>query len=449
MTVREDSPWLTGSGPTTEEAGRTGVETDNQSPTPGRPMTVTPDDMEQALRDCLSRQVSVPPVTADLAGVAVHRANRMHRRRTFAGVTLAAVVTIATSAGMAQFGGSPREPGPAIVVLGDPSGRPDSAVAGPTPSAMVSGAAINVGPPSVDLVVGTDLIVSTGESIDLSALGKVSQAKRVSDGWLVVSSAEPIGKNLWFVPEAGSPKAILTGVDVVVLASDGQRIAWRDKSQISAATVAGGQLSTMVQVGASSDTVPVGFVGVAVLLGRTGDAGLDAYRLWWPSSPTAEHGTWNPAVAAIYGMTSGGNAVVGQLLTGASARPCLALLDPGRNLVPVKTACQPQLDVSAAGTVSPDGRWLLVNGMGGASAGRAVVIDLNSAFGTAPAVRAAGPAISGATVWTDPATAVHVDERGESVRVVADRAVVGAADGVQRFPGPAVVPGDQVVLVTR
>jgi len=353
---------------------------------------------------------------------------------------------------MAQFGGGPPERAEPIVVLGDPptlaaSATPSRSV-GATPSPGGRRAVIPTEAPLVDIVVASDLSTAGGEALDLSPVGAVVRAQRVAGGWLVVGVASPAAKTLWFVTRSGPPKAIVSDVDAVALSPDGQRIAWRKQTQLYAATVSGGQLSTRVQTAAPVEATPVGFVGIAVLMRRDGD-GATGYDLWWPSSPDPYRASWDTTVIGHYGVMPDGHTVVGQVSVAGSARPCLGLLDAARNLAPVRTTCTLPLDPDGQGTLSPDGRWLLVSGEG-TSAGRssALAVDLGTAFQQTPAIRPAGPPVADATVWTDPQTVVHLGEQGELVRVALDWAVAGVDGGVQRFPGPTVPPDSRPVLVT-
>ncbi|GAB2946825.1 hypothetical protein GCM10027280_39540 [Micromonospora polyrhachis] len=417
-------------------------------------MTVTPDDLEQALRDSLSRQVAMPPGTFDLAAATIRRANRVRRRRSFAGAALAILATIAGSAGMAQFGGGgPADQSEPIVVLGDPPTATESAFpnrsAAATPGPDGRRGRIPTDAPLVDIVVATDLSTAGGEALDLAPIGEVVRAQRVSGGWLVVGAASASTQTLWFVTRSGPPKAVVSDVDVVTLSPDGQRIAWRKQTQLYAATVANGQVSTGVQSPAPAEATPVGFVGVAVLLRRDSDAGATGYDLWWPSSPEPYQPGWNTTMVGYHGVLPDGHTVVGRVSMAGSTRPCLGLLDAARDLAPVRTTCALPLDPDGRGTLSPDGRWLLVDGESAPDARvTALAVDLNTAFERTPAVRPAGSPVSDATVWTDSRTVVHFGEQGELVRVALDWAVAGVDGGVQRFPGPSLPPGSRPVLVS-
>jgi hypothetical protein len=455
-----------GIGPGPAEAGalihpgRPTAKSDNLAPGSGRSFDVTPDELEQALRDSLSRRVSVPPppAAADLAGTAVRRARRIHRRRTIAGAALAALATAAVSAGVVQFGAAPGNyAGPAVVGLGDPptaartsSPVPPSVSASPSePGRRDPGPA---DPPLVDIVVATDLSTAAGDLVDLSRVGTVVQAQRAPGGWLVVSTPAPDRSSLWYATRTEPPRAVLSGVDAVVLAPDGQRIAWREQGQVHVGSVSAGEVTTSTQTPVSAGAVPVGFVGVAVLLRDHLAAGNNGYDLWWPSGESYQE-SWNSATVGVYGSLPDRRTVVGQVSVGTPPRPCLALLDASRDLTPVKTACRLPLSAGGHGSISPDGRWLVANGVPDRKAGSgtptelAFLVDLGTAFGKSPLVRAAGPRLTGPAVWTGAATLVHADERGELVRVAADRVAAGGADDVARFTVPGAAPNDRLIMV--
>ncbi|MGW0431471.1 hypothetical protein ACWDV4_02805 [Micromonospora sp. NPDC003197] len=417
-------------------------------------MTVSPDELEQALRDSLSRQVATPPGTTDLAGAAIRRANRTRRRRSFAGAALAILATVAGSAGMAQVGGGGSadrlEP---IVVLGDPPTATESAVptrsTPSTPGPDGRRGTISTEAPLVDIVVATDLSTAGGEALDLSAIGEVVRAQRVPGGWLVVGAASGTARTLWFVTRSGPPEVIVADVDAVVLSSDGQRIAWRKQAQLYAATVANGQMITWVGISAPDEATPVGFVGVAVLLRRDGDAGVAGYDLWRPTSSEPHQAAWKTRMVGYYGVLQDGHTVVGQVSVAGATEPCLGLLDAARDLALVRTTCALPLNPDGRGTMSPDGRWLLVNRKPtSGTQSTALAVDLRTAFERTPTVRPAGPPVADATVWSDAQTVVHFGEQGELVRVALDWAAAGLDGAVQRFPGPSVPSGSRPILVT-
>ncbi|MEV4759014.1 hypothetical protein AB0J86_28505 [Micromonospora sp. NPDC049559] len=417
---------------------------------------MTPDELERALRESLARQAGAPrPAVADPAGTALRRARRIHRRRTVMGAAVVALAIVGISAGVAQLGGASHQPGPTVVVIGDPPGPGLAHTVSNTPVADSSD-----GPPQLDLVVAENLNVADGESIDLSGIGTVAAVQRSTGGWLVVGESSRGGSDLWFVAVGQPPRELLPGVDALALGPDGQRVAWRAGARLFAAAIRDGALGPRVETGAPARGVPVGFVGVAVLLRlNQKPTGLDAYDLWWPNrEPYRED--WTAEPVGVYGTLPDGQTVVGQIAAGPSARPCLALLDASRRLAPIRTECTLGLSSGGPGAVSPDGRWLVANGRPGGRADRAtasaageqaLVVDLRTVFDRA-AAKPAGPRLVGGTVWTDTDTLVHADERGELVRVMADQAPDTGKDAapaeVESFPAPGAVPGERVMVVT-
>ncbi|MFC4148530.1 hypothetical protein ACFO0M_19935 [Micromonospora mangrovi] len=396
------------------------------------------DELARALRETFASRVAVPrPLTVDPAGVALRRARRTGRRRALAGLALAGIATVAVTTGMAQLGDRPGRQGVPTVVLGDPPERSAS----PRPTASPSGRPAS-GPlrVEVDLIVDATLETTGGEQRPLPGVDPVDRALRISDhgGWLVTSAATAAGRTLWWVPPGdGAPQVVLAAADAVALSPDGRQVAWRDGGEIATAGVISGQLIALVRTPAAADAVPVGFAGDAVLVRRAGQAG---YSVWRPSAgplPTrAERG-----VLSTYGTLPDGR-VVGQVSAGTPRRPCVALLDPTRQLAPVRTGCGPDLATDGHGGVSADGRWLLANGSGKQGA---LLVDLNQ-LGADTRARAAGPAVTGAVTWTKGGAALYVDDKGGLVRVRVDQVVAGHPAIAAPLAGGT--PGRRPVLVT-
>ncbi|MFD2766815.1 TolB family protein [Micromonospora eburnea] len=397
---------------------------------------MTDDELERALRDTFARQVAAPrPLAADPAGVAVRRARRSGHRRTLAGLALAGVATVLVSTGMAPFGTSAGREGPPTVVLGDPRGF--------SPSPLTTESTVEpptAGPvrPELDMIVGSWLYTNGGERRELTGVSAVDQAQRVSDdgGWLLTSSVTAAGRTLWWVPQkGGAPQVLLAGADEVAVAADGRRVAWRDGPQLFVAGMVAGHFFTTTQTAAPAGAVPVGFAGDAVLV-RQPDRG--GFRVW--RAPfDGRLGTANRDVLNVYGVLPDGR-VVGQVSAGTPRRPCLALLDPARDLAPVRTGCGLDLATDGHGEVSIDGRWLLVN----AARNDALLVDLNT-FGPGVSARPAGPTVVGAVRWARSGGALHVDATGGLVRVRPEQ--VAAGEQPTATPVDGVAPGDRPVVV--
>jgi hypothetical protein len=429
---------------------------DNLQPGPARPLGVTPDELERALRDSLAGAATdIAPVRhADPAGTAIRRAKRISRRRSVAGTALVVVATVTAAMGVAQLRpSSERYAGPAWV--GDPS--PSILRTGnPTPMQLDEPDSSDEmrrqdlgygGVLPVDVVVTTRLQTASGKVIDLASLGTVTQAHRADGGWLMVGAQQSGMSALWWVGSDGSTRELLPPVQAVVLASDGLRVAWLDGARLFSASVIQGQVSGAQQSAALTQGQPVSFLGRAVLMARTRDGGVDEYAVWWPDGGGAFKPTWNGATVGIYGPLPDGKTVVGQVLQGESNRACLALLDARNALTVLKTACATRLKRDGAGTVSPDGRWLVADAE---TANLAALVDLGGAFKqrTTAATRYAGPPLAGEPVWTDASTVVRADRDG-LVQVEADELAGDQAKGVEHLAVPKMREGDHVVVVSK
>lgn len=405
----------------------------NQTDGPERPFLVTHDEeLERALRETLSQRVAVPHrLPVDPAGLALGRARRARRRRTVAGLTLASVVTALAAGGMTQLGGQADRPTTPTVVLGDPRGVVTLS-AGP----VAPDPADRPTPGEVDLVVAGVLVTATGQRYELG-VGPVERAQRLPDhgGWLLTGAVTAAGRTLWVVPSGGEPRALLAGAEEIVLSPDGRQVVWRDDGRLFAAGIVAGQLIASV-AGPAVDAVPVRVVGDRVLLRTAAEGG----HLWWRWTPAAPPGVVAPNVLEVYGARPDGRLVAGVRVGG---RNCLALLDT--DLTPAVTRCD-TTPADGRGAVSPDGRWLLVNGRLAGSDG-AILVDLAELTGAAPPPRNAGPVIGGEVVWTDTRNAAYVDRDGALARLRPDEVlagkpatptpVAGVGDGVR----PVVVAG--------
>ncbi|NES14186.1 MULTISPECIES: hypothetical protein [Micromonospora] len=412
---------------------RTPNPCDNQPGGLKRPMAVGEDELERALRETFAGRVATPrPLAADPAGVAIRRARRSGRRRALTGLALAGAATVLVTTGMAQLGGPAGHGGTPIVVLGDPRGFTPS----PLPTASPRPPAAEPVRAELDLIVGSRLETSGGEQRELTGVGRVERAQRVPDygGWLVTSAATAAGRTLWWVPPNGSaPQVLLAGAEAVVVAPDGRQVAWRDGPEILAAGVVGGQLVATSRTAAPEGALPIGFAADAVLIRQPGH-GVSL----WARSAGGQPGAAARDVLDIYGVLPDGR-LVGAVSTGTSRRPCLALLDPTRNLAPVRTGCGPDLADDGAAGVSPDGKWLLVN----ATRTAALLVDLRT-LGTAVSTHPAGPAVIDGVVWTTAGVALHVDAAGRLVRVRPDRVVAGERPAGSPVAG---VTADQRLVV--
>ncbi|MEV0877761.1 hypothetical protein AB0I85_08005 [Micromonospora echinofusca] len=397
---------------------------DNRTDGPTRPFAVTQDELEQAVREAFARRVAVArPLVADPAGLAIRRADRSRRRRTLTGIALAAVATVTVSAGMAQLGQQPGRPTHPTVVLGDPYASP---LADPTPQ-LSAAPQPDVGRGEVDLILADVLVTADGQRLALPDVGRAAErAQRLPDraGWAVVGAPTAAGRSLWVVQPQGAAHLLLAGARDIVLSPDGRQVAWREGTELVAAGIVGTQVVAAARTPVPSTAVPVGFAGDTVLVRL--DPARAGHALWRPAAgPPRGAGD---AALHVYATRPDGLAVA-LVSAGTPRRPCLALLDPARDLAPVRTGCGPTLTVDGAGAVSADGRWLLANGRAGGQ-DRALLVDLDRL--AAPAARPAGPPAAGPVVWTPQGTAHYSDTSGALVRVEVGRVL----DGEAALPAP-------------
>ncbi|GAB3797679.1 hypothetical protein [Micromonospora zhanjiangensis] len=102
---------------------------------------MTPEELQRALRDSMSRQVAAPPApAADRAGAVISRGRRAQRLRTGTGVALAAVATAVVSVFAGQL------TGPGIPVIGDPFVDPTASADVPVPDGPTPGPTAPDGP---------------------------------------------------------------------------------------------------------------------------------------------------------------------------------------------------------------------------------------------------------------------------------------------------------------
>ncbi|AYF29911.1 hypothetical protein CSH63_21020 [Micromonospora tulbaghiae] len=407
---------------------------DNRTGSSERPFPVSDDELERALRETLTRRVATSrPLPADPAGEILRRARRTGRRRALTGLALAGVATVFITTGVAQFSASGGNGGTPTVVLGDPP------VLFPSPEPSGPSSITRFGPvrAELDLLVGDRLDTSGGERRQLPGVSGVERAQRIHDqeGWLLTSAATVAGRTLWWVPVGGAaPQVMLAAADAVAVSADGRQVAWRDGTDVIAAGVVAGQLIAPVRTAAPDGAVPVGFAGDSVLIQQPGDGGMSV----WDRALGGQPGPVNPDVRAVYGTRPDGR-VVALVAAGRDQHRCLALLDPARDLAPVRTGCGLKLATDGLGAVSSDGRWLLANG----TSRTALLVDL--ADPASPVTHPAGPVLAAGVAWTRGGVALHVDASGGLVRVKPERVLAGDRPTAAKVEGLA--PEDHPVVV--
>jgi hypothetical protein len=409
---------------------------DNLTAGPKRSYEVRPDELEGAVRESLSHQVNLArPLSADPAGQAIRRANRIRRRRTGVGLVLATAVTVLLGAGMVQLGAGTGRDATPIVVIGDPhqSNRP-------LPTASVPGAESS-SRPSASLLVSETLVNPDGQRLVLRDIGPAERAQLLpgGGGWLVVSTPTTAGRTLWVVQDDGLVQVLLAGAGSIVLAPDSRQVAWRDGGDLFVAGVVGTQLIGAARTPVPAAAEPIRFVGDSVLVRL--DPASAGHTLWRPGAGQMPAAV-DRQTLSVYGELPDGR-LVGQTVATDPGGTCLAVLDPTRHLQPVKSSCGADLTQDGVGGVSTDGRWLLVNGRVG-KASQALLVDLRR-LGPTPTAVPAGPPMTGAIVWSNDTQAVYLDGGGDLVRVDVGR--VRAGEPAAPEPVSDVPAGDRPVLV--
>ncbi|WFE22005.1 hypothetical protein O7621_01045 [Solwaraspora sp. WMMD937] len=407
------------------------------------------DDLERALRQCLSDQAVDPPVVADLADRAMRRARRTRRARN--GAAAAFCLCLFAAAGVAgghlllvDSSEPPALAEPLMVTSGDVAASTPAAPAAPLPFSedLRSQPLAATQAPPVDLVLAGELRTVDGQRMDLAPVGGVAQASRLTDGWLVVTETSADGAaGVWFVAPDTTPQVVLTGVDAVAVDPVGTRIAWLHGAELAVASVMHGELAGTRRGRAPEQSRPVGFAGDAVLLERDGvGERRRGYGVWRPGQAESRT-SWSETASVVYGVLPDGQTVVAQVHD-ASGGPCLALLDVEQDLTAVKTACTVPLTGDGRGAVSADGRWLVANGVADARVASepelALLVDLNQVFDDQiGAVREAGQRLAGSTVWVDHDSVVHAAGTDQLVQINVDRISAGQGGAVEHIAVPA------------
>ncbi|GGM25875.1 hypothetical protein GCM10011608_08290 [Micromonospora sonchi] len=413
---------------------------DNQERAPSRSLNVGQNELEHAVREVLVRQAATPRVPAgDPATAIIRRANRIQRCRTAAGTSLAAMVVVLATAAAMQLSGE-RPPAGGTVVIGEPdlestvTGAPTSPTTSPDTKTPFA---------DVDLVLDATIATAQGRRIALVDTGRVERAHRLADnrGWLVIGPPSLAGRYLWAVAPDGTARVLLGGADEIVLDEEGQQVAWKQGTALAVARVVNKELITTVRAEAPAEAVPLRFVGGAVLVRLA--PGRPGHVLWRLQPGQLDPGT-DRVSTRIFGTLPDGR-LVGEVTGESPGHTCVIVLNPA-GLAPTGSKCGPELGGDGPGAVSPDGRWLLVNGRSGRQE-RVVLVDLRRLDPSVDPVPA-GPAATGEVIWSAPGTAYYADAAGRLVRMDVDRVtagrpadplvIAGLPDGIR----PVVVSGD-------
>jgi hypothetical protein len=297
--------------------------------------------IEDVLREALAEQLLAQPSLHDPAGRAIDGARTVRRRRVLIGSATLAIVVVLVAAGLPALrarGTHPVPLGPAT-----PTGRPSTSMA------------------SLPLAVFIDqnrLLIPDRGAIDFGTrtAGFVYQ---VNAGWLVVGGSQDW---LTLVTPDGVSHDLLTGLDAVVVAADGEHLAWQAGNQLKTGHLNGTKVAVDHSTTTAGHGFPFAMTDTAVVLADTWTGGgYDRYDVWLPDrgpyAPSWDQTTAN--VAWVFAPAPDGHSFLGLTLApGDSKGNCLALLDPTNYLKPVRTACGLNLTDSPPAQVSADGRWL-------------------------------------------------------------------------------------------
>lgn len=401
-----------------------------------------PGDVETELRACLSRRAEVaPPPTDAIAEVAIRRARRLRRWRAGAATLAVALVTALGATVLAHpwpsrtADTSPMAAGDGVWPAQTPTAAANPTAApmaddGPAPDAVETphGVAVDRKLP-VDVVVADQLVVAAGGLIDLAAVGTVTEAYRVRDGWLALSRTTSGEDSVWFLAVGSRPQPLITAVTGVVVDSSGQRLAWRDAGSVHMGLLARGRIKMLGTRSAPGGVLPVAFLDKGLLLvNRRAEEVAGWYAAWWLGEEEADL-RWR-STNGVYGTLPDGRTVVAQVTGGQGRRGCLALLDARAELVVRALACDVPIATGGGGWLSPDGRWLVAEW----TADRSIVVDLGLVFKfRSDAAVGYSPRPSGPGAWTDGQTVIY-GGAGYVARLRVDLAAAGKPDAIEKIP---------------
>lgn len=393
-------------------------------------------EIETALRECLRRCAAIsPPPPQALADAIIKRARVVRQRQAGAGAL--ALVTVIAAAGVWSLRPTVAAPVSAQRFVAQDSASPALATASPTRPAVADVSAPLPGSIRQDRlrdqvlpvdVVVVDRLLTSGGTVDLSQVGSVTEAYQVTDGWLVLGLRRAGDSSLWFVRRDGALHQLVGGAESITVAPSGDRVAWREGTELHLGTMARGLLSPVEDAPAPAGVLPAGFVGDGVLLARHPTEALrGSYAVWRPGQGELDP-AWRTAIE-VYGALPDGRTVLAQVEAGDGA-PCLARLDALAGLAVRAQACDVPLTAGATGWLSPDGRWLVAE----QPPAKSVVVDVNGAFDGMGEEAAVGVGLrfSGPGAWTDDSTVVYGAD-GQLTRLHLDRALKGRADAVVRI----------------
>ena len=357
--------------------------------------------IEDALRGAFEEQVRRAPAVDDPAGRAIAAGSRIRRRRTAVSM-LAAVACVAMI-------------GVGAALINSDRGRPPTSPIGPPE--------LSFGPAErlpLAVLDNQRLLLPSWTAIPLD-LPQPVRAWEVSDGWLVENWINDTA-GLYLLPRGGGALAPIVSGDAVVVAPDGQRIAWSANGKVNVANRIGQELVERRETGGIGAKRPVRFVGQGLLLGGL-TAGLagEGYAMWFPDRGAFQAGA--DYQDPIFGATPDGSRLYA--LSGRNY-PCLVTLDP-EGLTRDRVACDLKLSYARLGVPSPDGRWLAIT-----FSDRVEVYEVARLWVSAPPVQTFYTAAY-SLAWID-GTSFVVSTGGGVTRYFADRPGPGQSIAIQAEP---------------
>ncbi len=256
-----------------------------------------------------------------------------------------------------------------VTTVGASPTAPSASPTGPPRPTITRLAPVNLAP--VDLVVGTELLTTSGELINLSWAGRYPYLTTVAGGWLVRGDS-----TLWHLDRSGTAQPLLWQIDWALIGRNG-RVAWVRGSRVGAARVQNGVLVGRREVDARGYH-PMWIIGDDVVMGLRNTVGdVTAYDLWRPGLGAFVPEPHEPAGAPL-GVNHGGTALLGVELPG-DGPGCLVEINP-RTFSVIRRACVISPPGSGPYVISPDGRWMLMDIISGAPEAEVMRIDLNRVF---------------------------------------------------------------------
>lgn len=310
--------------------------------------------LEDELRATLARRSASPPAHADIADSVIGRVAAVKRRRRAGSAFATVLIMVMGLAGVAVLRG-----------LANPQG--------------ISAHGINRVDPvneerdlmAYDWVYDHELNTVAGPSFDLG--GSPQSIRRVGAGWVYLAAND----ELMFLSRNGVPKDLGSSGTHMVVSGDGTTIAVFDgaKNLLSLTRIdkLTGQFIAGNSIRLSEGVVLIAAFEETVVIQRNTAGGAPEFGLWSLRSPRLTD-KWLTGVDQVYGWVSTST------LLGAGWRDgkqCLVtLLVKGDVLQPSRYSCDRKLNYGVAGSLSPDGRLLILGQWTSSIPGEVMLINL-------------------------------------------------------------------------